>query len=70
VSVAVDDVLVPGVVADYFTMLEQELLGKPYNKTQHRKALIPQLNGRSHGSVEYKRENISAVLDAQGAAVH
>jgi hypothetical protein len=54
------------VVADYFSMLEQELLGKAYNKSQHRKALIPQLNGRSDGSVEFKHANISAVLAGQG----
>lgn len=54
------------VVADYFSMLEQELLGKAYNKSQHRKALIPQLNGRSDGSVEFKHQNISAVLAGEG----
>lgn len=29
------------IVADYLDMLEQELLGKPCNKTDHRKALSP-----------------------------
>jgi hypothetical protein len=54
------------VVADYFAMLERELLGKDYSKAEHRKALLPQLGGRSGGSVEYKHANISAVLTEQG----
>jgi hypothetical protein len=54
------------VVADYFSMLEEELLGKPLNKTEHRKALGPRLAGRSDGSIEFKHANISAVLAGQG----
>jgi hypothetical protein len=54
------------VVADYFSMLEEELLGKPLNKTEHRKAIGPQLAGRSDGSIEFKHANISAVLAGQG----
>jgi hypothetical protein len=54
------------IVADYFTMLEMELLAKPYSKTEHRKALSPQLDGRSAGSIEFKHANISAVLAGQG----
>ena len=54
------------IVADYFTMLEKELLGKRLNKTEHRRALLPQLAGRSKGSVEFKHANISAVLARQG----
>ena len=54
------------IVADYFTMLEKEVLGKSFNKTEHRKALIPQLAERSKGSVEFKHQNISAVLAGQG----
>jgi hypothetical protein len=54
------------IVADYFTMLEKEVLGKPLNKTEHRKALSPQLAGRSDGSIEFKHANISAVLAGQG----
>jgi hypothetical protein len=50
------------VVADYFDMLEAELLGKTYKKSEHRKALIPQLSGRSEGSVEFKHQNVSGVL--------
>jgi len=54
------------IVADYFSMLEKELLGKPLNKSEHRKALSPQLGGRSDGSIEFKHANISAVLAGQG----
>lgn len=49
-------------VADYFEMLEAELLGKPYRKSDHRKALAPRLAGRSEGSIEFKHQNISGVL--------
>jgi hypothetical protein len=54
------------IVADYFSMLEKELLGKAFNKSEHRKALLPQLGGRSEGSVEFKHANISAVLASSG----
>jgi hypothetical protein len=54
------------IVADYFAMLEKELLGKPFNKSEHRKILSPHLTGRSQGSIEYKHQNISAVLAGQG----
>jgi hypothetical protein len=54
------------IVASYLEMLELELLGKPYNKTDHRKALSPQLNGRSDGSIEFKHQNVSAVLTSLG----
>ena len=49
-------------VEDYFTMLAQEMRGLDYNKTRHRNGLLPKLEGRSHGSVEKKHQNISAVL--------
>jgi hypothetical protein len=47
-------------------MLEAELLGKPYSKTAHRQALAPQLAERSDGSIEFKHQNISAVLTGLG----
>ena len=50
------------IIADYFSMLNDELSGKIYNKTTHRKNLLPLLNNRSDGSVEFKHQNISAVL--------
>ncbi|BBB24945.1 DUF3883 domain-containing protein [Amphritea japonica] len=60
---------VEAVVQDYFNMLRLELRGEKYNKTGHRRALIEQLNNRTHGSIEMKHQNISAVLmseDIQG----
>lgn len=53
------------VVADYFTMLAADLAEKPYNKAQHNREL--QLGtGRSKGAIEYKHQNISAVLRGLG----
>ena len=54
------------IVADYFEMLQAELLGIAYNKTQHRQRLAPKLNERSSGSIEFKHQNISAVLVNMG----
>ncbi|MCP5349302.1 MAG: DUF3883 domain-containing protein [Gammaproteobacteria bacterium] len=53
-------------VADYFAMLFKELNGETYNKTEHRRALAAKLNNRSSGSVEFKHQNISAVLVEMG----
>lgn len=50
------------IVADYFSMLRTELWGRSYSKAEHRKALMPLLQNRSDGSVEFKHQNISAVL--------
>lgn len=50
------------VVADYFAMLEAEILGKTFKKSDHRKALVPKLQGRSEGSIEFKHQNVSGVL--------
>ena len=50
------------IIADYFSMLADELEGKPYNKSEHRRNLLPLLNNRSHSSVENKHQNISAKL--------
>lgn len=43
-------------------MLASWLAGVPYIKKAHRDALLPKLNGRSNGSIEFKHQNISAVL--------
>ncbi|MFL1467536.1 DUF3883 domain-containing protein [Marinobacter sp. HN1S83] len=43
-------------------MLEKHLVGAPYSKASHRRALQPRLNNRSEGSIEYKHQNVSAVL--------
>lgn len=53
-------------VRDYLDMLTLELNGQAYNKTRHREALLPQLEGRSPASVEQKHRNISAVMRELG----
>lgn len=53
------------IVADYFAMLEAELSGQPYVKAYHSAALMAHI-GRTHRSVEFKHQNISAVLDELG----
>ena len=50
------------IVADYFSMLEKELTGKEYNKAIHRRNLKSLLDKRSDSSIEFKHQNISAVL--------
>jgi hypothetical protein len=54
------------IVADYFAMLADDISGRPYKKAEHRRALLPLLNDRSEGSVEFKYQNISAVLKGLG----
>ncbi|WP_242634429.1 DUF3883 domain-containing protein [Marinobacter salicampi] len=49
-------------VNDYVTMLEKQLAGASFSKSAHRRALQPRLNNRSEGSIEYKHQNVSAVL--------
>src|SRR5438270_10397004 len=53
------------IVADYFAMLGDDLSGRPYIKSRHSQALMAQI-GRTHRSVEFKHQNISAVLDELG----
>jgi hypothetical protein len=50
------------IVKDYFNMLSKEIRRVPYKKSVHRKALVRKLDGRSEGSIEFKHQNISAVL--------
>jgi hypothetical protein len=50
------------IVADYFSMLSMELRSVQYKKSEHRRNLMPLLNARSEGSIEFKHQNISAVL--------
>lgn len=57
---------VEAVVEDYFRMLRLELEGKRYNKAARSRVLREKLRNRSHGSVEFKHQNISAVLIEMG----
>jgi hypothetical protein len=49
------------IVADYFDMLGEEIVGIPFNKAAHNRSLRDQID-RSKSSVEFKHRNISAVL--------
>jgi hypothetical protein len=52
----------------YFGMLARELRGEAFVKAEEWRRLIPRLEDRSKGSVEFKFENISAVLHQLGFA--
>ena len=52
---------VEATVADYFGMLELELSAAPYSKADHNRLLQARI-GRSKGAIEFKHQNISAVL--------
>jgi hypothetical protein len=54
------------VVDIYFSMLTLELAGEAYSKTEFRRSLASTVP-RSAGSVEFKFQNVSAVLDELGA---
>ena len=53
------------IVADYFAMLADDEAGRPYSKTDHNRQL-QRMIGRPRGSIEYKHQNISAVLKGLG----
>ena len=53
------------IVAYYFAMLADDVAGKPYNKAEHNRALQSKI-GRGKGSIEFKHQNISAVLKGLG----
>ncbi|MCU7374835.1 DUF3883 domain-containing protein [Paucibacter sp. O1-1] len=54
------------VVADYLDMLVLDLNGQRFNKAERRRRLLPLLNQRTEASIEFKRRNISAVLQGLG----
>jgi len=49
-------------VQEYFAMLFKEIIGEQYSKAQHRRDLLVKLKNRSEGSIEFKHQNISAIL--------
>lgn len=53
------------IVGDYFAMLSDELGGRAFNKAEHNRAL-QELIPRSRSSIEFKHQNISAVLVGLG----
>lgn len=54
------------IVRDYFEMFKFENEHLKYSKADHRRSLRPLLNDRSEGSIEFKHQNISAVLANMG----
>jgi Domain of unknown function (DUF3883) len=54
------------IVADYFDMLRLDLAGQEFVKTERNRALQERLNGRNRISIEFKHQNISAVLTGLG----
>lgn len=56
------------VVAAYFSMLSDELSGRPYNKADRNRLLQEQID-RSRGSVEFKLANISAAFQGFGLPI-
>lgn len=52
-------------VAEYFVMLAMELSRQSFNKAERNRALQG-LIGRGRGSIEYKHQNISAILMGLG----
>lgn len=53
------------IVADYFAMLADDIAGRSYSKAEHNRRLQAVI-GRPRGSIEYKHQNISAVLKGLG----
>jgi hypothetical protein len=53
------------IVADYFAMLADDTAGRTYSKAEHNR-LLQAAVGRPRGSIEYKHQNISAVLKGLG----
>ena len=53
------------IIVDYFDMLDADLSQRPYIKSRHSAALMNRI-GRTHRSVEFKHQNISAVLEELG----
>lgn len=53
------------IVSDYFAMLADDIAGLPYSKAEHNRRLQTVIR-RPRGSIEYKHQNISAVLKGLG----
>ncbi|GGH51057.1 DUF3883 domain-containing protein [Frigidibacter albus] len=53
------------IVADYFAMLAADVARRPYNKAAHNRDLQGSID-RNRSSIEFKHQNISAVLKGLG----
>lgn len=61
------DAEVEATVDDYLEMLVAEALGQKYSKAEHRRTLTRKLNpGRTESAIEFKHQNISAVMSKLG----
>jgi hypothetical protein len=49
-------------VTEYLDMLKKEIANEPVNKAERNRLLQRELPDRSRGSIEFKHQNISAVL--------
>lgn len=54
------------IISDYIDMLSRECHGEPFSKAEHRRVLQGKLNNRSEASIEFKHQNISAILLEEG----
>ena len=54
------------IVENYFHMLQLEINAIPYSKAENRRRIAPALIQRSEGSIEFKHQNISAILKKYG----
>lgn len=61
-----DRVEIRAVVRAYVAMLQKELRGERYSKSEAVRALAPSLPARSRGSIELKLQNVSAILEESG----
>jgi hypothetical protein len=55
------------IVSDYFAMLAKDFAGDRYNKAEHNRRLQTLIH-RGRGAIEFKHQNISAVLMSLGEA--
>jgi len=53
------------IISEYFLMLNDEAGGIPFNKAEHNRLLRSKID-RTEGSIEFKHQNISAVLQRLG----
>jgi hypothetical protein len=53
------------IVANYFAMLVDDPTGRPYSKAEYNRRMQEQI-GRSRKSIEFKHQNVSAVLKGLG----
>ena len=53
-------------VESYFAMFAEEVAGRRYSKAAYRRAVLPLLQNLPEGAIEFKHQNISAVLKGLG----